>query len=134
MSATIDESIFNKYFSDDFKYKYKIMCIEFLGKYINVNKNIIIKELLQYYKTWDLYSLSILYLKFFYTLFQDGFFDSKFIINFSQLLLINISPDPSKRLSIADTLQKYKDIFFINEKPENYLTLINNLNYDTASK
>ena len=120
-------------FSDDFKYEYKMMCIEFLKKYQNIKKDTVIKELLQYYKTWDLYSLSILYLKFFYTLFQDGFFESKFIINFSQLLLTNISPDPSKRLSIADTLQKYKDIFFINEKPENYLTLITNLNYDTTS-
>ena len=45
---------------------------------------------------------------------------------------MNISPDPSKRLSISDTIRKYKDIFFINEKPENYLTLINNLNYDST--
>ena len=25
---------------------------------------------------------------------KDGFFESKFIVNFSQLLLTNISPDP----------------------------------------
>ena len=35
-----------------------------------------------------------------------------------------------KRLSLSDTIQKYEDIFFINEKLENYLTLIKNLNYD----
>ena len=51
------------------------------------------------------------------------------IINFSQILLINISPDPKKRVSLSDTLLKYRAIFFINEKPENYLTLIKNLNY-----
>ena len=106
------------------------MCIDILKKYENVNKNIIIKELLTYYKTWDLYSLSILYLKFYAMLFKNGFLKNKFIINFSQLLLINISPDAKKRLSLSDTIQKYEDIFFINEKLENYLTLIKNLNYD----
>ena len=116
-------------FSKEFKRRYKIMCIDVLKKYENVNKNIIIKELLTYYKTWDLYSLSILYLKFYAMLFKNGFFENKFIINFSQLLLINISPDPRKRLLLSDTLLKYKDIFFINEKPENYLILIKNLNY-----
>ena len=120
-------------FSKEFKIRYKNMCIDFLKKYENVNKNIIIKELLSYYKTWDFYSLSIMYLKFYTMLFKNGFFENKFIITFSQLLLINISPDPRKRLSISDTLQKYKDIFFINEKPENYLTLIKNLNKNNLS-
>ena len=105
------------------------MCIEFLKKYENIPGDIVIKELIQYYKTWDQYSLSILYLKFYKIIFINGFFESKFILNFSQLLLTNISPDPNKRLSLYDTLQKYKDIFFINEKPENYLTLINNLKF-----
>ena len=96
----------------------------------NMNKDIVIEELLKHYKTWDIYALSILYLKFYSILFKNGFFESKFIINFAQLLLLNISPDPNKRLESSEILQKYKDIFFINEKPENYLTLINNLNYE----
>ena len=118
-----------KIFSDSFKQQYKLMCIEFLKKYENIPGDIVIKELIQYYKTWDQYSLSILYLKFYKIIFINGFFESKFILNFSQLLLTNISPVPNKRLSLYDTLQKYKDIFFINEKPENYLTLINNLKF-----
>ena len=32
-------------FSDNFKYKYKMMCIEFLKKYQNINKDTIIKEI-----------------------------------------------------------------------------------------
>jgi len=116
-------------FSDEFKHNYKLMCINFLKKYENMNKDIVIEELLKHYKTWDIYALSILYLKFYSILFKNGFFESKFIINFAQLLLLNISPDPNKRLESSEILQKYKDIFFINEKPENYLTLINNLKF-----
>lgn len=116
-------------FSDEFKEKYKKTGIEYLKKYENLNKHETIKQLLSFYKTWDLYSLSIIYLKFFKILFSDGFFDNKLIITFSQLLLYNISPNPNNRNTIKETLTMYKDIFYINEKPENYFTLINNLKY-----
>lgn len=121
-------------FSDNFKERYKQTGITFLKKYENMNKYDVIKELLTFYKTWDLYSLSIMYLKFFKILFVDGFFESKLIIAFSHLLLDNISPDPSTRMSLKDTLQKYNDIFYINEKPMNYFTLINNLNYENIKQ
>jgi len=116
-------------FSDEFKEKYKKTGIEYLKKYENLNKHETIKQLLSFYKTWDLYSLSIIYLKFFKILFSDGFFDNKLIITFSQLLLYNISPNTNNRNTIKETLTMYKDIFYINEKPENYFTLINNLKY-----
>ena len=119
-------------FSSDFRKNYAEACIRFLKKYENVDKNIIIIELLKFYKTWDLYSLSILYLKFLNYLFHDGFFESQFIIRFSQLLLANISPDPNNRLSVEDTKQKYREIFYIDESTQNYLTFINNFKYDNA--
>ena len=93
-----------------------------------------IKELKSFYKSWDLYALSIMYLKFFKILFSNGFFESKLIIAFSQLLLTNISPNPKNRLSPKDTLIKYKEIMFINEKPKNYFTLIHNLTYNNVKK
>ena len=119
-------------FSNDFRKKYTKLCIKFLKKYENMNKDTIINELFKFYKTWDLYSLSILYLKFLNYLFRDGFFQSQFIIQFSQLLLQNISPDPNNRLSVEDTKQKYKEIFYIDESTQNYLTIINNFKYDDA--
>ena len=73
-----------------------------------------------------------MYLKFLDYLFQDGFFQSKFIIQFSQLLLTNISPDPNNRLSVEDTKHKYREIFYIDESTQNYLTFINNFKYDNA--
>ena len=118
-------------FSDDFKKDYLDMCKAVLRPYINVKRDIVIKELLKYYKTWDQYSLSILYLKFFNILFYEGFFKSKLVLTFSELLLINISPDPRKRLDIEETIKKYRDILFINETVMNYQILLNNLDYDS---
>jgi serine/threonine protein kinase len=120
-------------FTRDFKENYRRSAIKFLKKYENMNKSDIIKELiLPFYKTWDLYALSIMYLKFFKIVFNDGFFDSNLIVSFSQLLLINISPNPANRLSIENTGRKYRDIFYINEKPANYFALIDNLDYCTV--
>jgi hypothetical protein len=93
---------------------------------------VIISELLKFNKTWDLYSLSIIYLKFLHFLFRDGFFESKFIVKFSQLLLDNISPDPNNRTSIDENKTRYRDLFFIDESLQNYLTIINNFKYDST--
>jgi len=51
------------------------------------------------------------------------------IIKFSQLLLINISPDPRKRLAIELVKKKYEELFYINQSSKNYLQLINNFQY-----
>ena len=132
-SYVSQNSAFN-IFTDNFKEKYKRSGIDILKKYINMEKYEAIKELKSSYKSWDLYALSIMYLKFFKILFADGFFESKLIIVFSQLLLTNISPNPKNRLSPKDTLARYKEIMFINEKPKNYFTLIHNLSYDNVKK
>lgn len=116
-------------FTSEFKKKYINASINYFKQFINSDKNTTIKYLLQFYKTWDLYALSILYLKFFGYFFHNGFYDSMIIIKLSQLLLMNISPNPKKRLSIDVTKQYYKEIFYINENAVNYLELIQNFKY-----
>ena len=116
-------------FSDEFKERYINSAITFLTQYIDKDRDLVINELITTsYKTWDLYALSIMYLKFLRLLFKDGFFENLFIIRFTQLLANNISPFPAKRFTTAETCEAYNDIFFINEKPINYLTLIKELN------
>ena len=133
IKSIVEKSVSNNIglniFSDEFKKQYKLLAINYFKKYIDTDKFVTIKELVAYYKTWDLYALSIMYLKFFQILFKDGFFESKFVIAFAEILLTNISPDPNKRISIADTIKKYVNIFYINETQINYEQLVNNLDY-----
>lgn len=121
-----NNSAFNS-LSDEFKNKYSITSINFFSEFIKLDSATIIYKLLQFNNTWDLYSLSIMYLKFLNKLFYKGYFNNTFIIAFSQLLLENISPIPNNRLTSLETQNKYQDIFFINAKPENYQILIQQL-------
>ena len=96
IKSIVEKSVSNNIglniFSDEFKKQYKLLAINYFKKYIDTDKFVTIKELVAYYKTWDLYALSIMYLKFFQILFKDGFFESKFVIAFAEILLTNISP------------------------------------------
>ena len=120
-------------FSKEFKDSYANSGINFLNQYIKMEKMAVISEIIKFGNTWDLYALSIMYLNFIKLLFKDGFVNSPLIIAFSKILVQNIHPDPSKRLSVTDTRKKYYDIFYINDKPSDYLTLIESLNYKNLS-
>ena len=56
-------------FDDDFKDKYVKSVQKFLSQYESQSRDKIILSLLKYYKTWDLFSLSIMYLKMLFNIF-----------------------------------------------------------------
>ena len=68
-----------------------------------------------------------MYIRFLHKLFKNGYFNNKFIIAFSQILLQNISPFPQNRLTASETQKQFQDIFFIDETANNYLILIQQL-------
>ena len=77
-------------------------------KQINVYNEILTYkniELIKNYKTWDNYSISVLYLRILFVVFKDKFPNHKFIVRFSELLTLNIHPNPSKRKSFTETLK-----------------------------
>jgi serine/threonine protein kinase len=117
-------------FSDGFKRKYLQACQDYLQFYIGMDKKKTIELLVAFYPTWDNYALSILYLKTFSFMFPYGFHKNSLILYFSQLLLFNIQPNPNKRYSLEDTIQKFKEIFFMEEQVDNYIDLINSFEYD----
>ena len=103
--------LFNKEFNNSFE----IECLNQVRKYIEKDRNETIYKLLEFYKTWDNYSLSVLYLKFFYYIFNNKIQNNLFIYSFFQILSLNINPDPLKRLSIYQTQQKFNDLLYIDE-------------------
>jgi serine/threonine protein kinase len=117
-------------FSDEFKKDYLRACETYLFTYVGIEKQKIIKELIVFYPTWDNYSLSVLYLKTLSFMFPHGFHKNTLILYFSQMLLYNIHPNPTKRYSLEETKQKFAEIFFMEEQVDNYMDLINNFEYD----
>jgi serine/threonine protein kinase len=133
-----DASEYNKsldLYSDTFKHNYKLLSIEVASRYVGMERNKAIQALLDNYTTWDNYSLSVIYLKLFFYLFENKVKPKvpDLFVYFSQILSINISPDPRKRMSISETIRTFSEIFYSDETFENYVIFFNNFDYDKTT-
>ena len=91
-------------FSDDFKISYHKSLYNYMKQFINKPDIFIISELIKYNNTWDMYSLSILYLKVINKRVSERDVSDNSIYNIlSQLFLLNINPDPRKRHAFETT-------------------------------
>ena len=98
----MDTIFFNKC-SKKFKNIYKKECIKYLTKYINKSIPYIKRNIIKNWKTWDIYSLSIIFIKL-YKLhnYQDN--------SFIELLFQSIHPNPDKRLNYNEILKTIDEI------------------------
>ena len=100
--------ILNILYSKSFVKKYKHACVDTLKQYIGQKSTVVMKQIIETsHLTWDNYSLSVLMMNLIYLLNFNGFGENNLIIDFSQLMLINIHPDYKRRLSIEDTIKKF---------------------------
>ena len=125
----VSELIRNNYilnnFSDTIKQKYYDDGVLFLNTFINKRVDEIISIIILYFKSWDNYALSILYLQIIikiYTSIKNK--NNKFIIDFMKLLLKNISFHPEKRISLKNTKNEFNKIINNISKNE-YKEIIN---------
>ena len=94
------------FFSENYREKYRKYCIYSLKKYINKPKREIIMDVLNYYDKLDIYSISVLYLNIFATISKVFSLKSTFINKICIELSKNIHPDPSKRDSLDEFIEK----------------------------
>ena len=67
--------------------------------------------MIKYSITWDNYSLSALFLPIITKIRENLKKPNTFFEGFSQLLLLNMDPNPEKRLSPLKTIEKFQDLF-----------------------
>jgi len=115
------------FFSQKFHERYLSSCMYQLKKYIGVERQKVISELYSFNHTWDNYSISIMFIKIYKNIFKPGMYFNRMFIFFMELLVANISPDPTLRLNIEDSLTEYDKCFFIESNDENYKNLLKNL-------
>lgn len=89
-------------FTEQYKKKYKDLCIESLKKYINKSRSFIIEDILKYSNKWDVYSLSLIYLHLFGNVTSVFSLKQTFISKLTIELSKNILPEPSKRNSLEN--------------------------------
>lgn len=100
-------------FGEKYIKNFKLEGINFMREFIGKTNKETIYGLLSFYTTWDNFSLSIMFLRIF-KIFSDkaSVINQKFekFESIREILLINISPDPRKRLTIKDTQKSYSKI------------------------
>ena len=117
-------------FSKGFRARYLKACIEQCEPWIGVERGIACAALLKGWPTWDNYSLSIAYLQILGFISETGFANNHLIIQYVQLLLMNVHPDPARRKTVGDTKRAFTDLFYMNETVETYDSLVQNFNTD----
>ncbi len=80
-------------------------CLKQLEIFIDLPRSKVIDNIMFCYKTWDNYSLSIMYIKL------CKYIDNDFINLFGEILHKNISINPELRYSLKDTYMKFNNIF-----------------------
>ena len=97
-------------FSDDFREEYNKKCYSYINSLVGKKNNEILRILLNNYKSWDIYALSIIYLRLIGYIFNNKYPKTKFLAEFIQLNLINISPNPNERMSCQDSIKYINDL------------------------
>lgn len=104
-----------KNFSPGFLEKFKTKCYEQLIYYKSLGLQKAIEKILSFWKTFDNYSLSIVFLKLINYINIEGYIKNNFIIFLTKLLLQNIDPNPERRLSIKETIHAYNGFLYKKE-------------------
>lgn len=88
-------------FSKKFKENYKRKVISYFKKYDGVLFYDFLHDCIsfEFYKSWDQYSISILFFGLLRPIFSNGFIKNQYLMQFIQILLININPNPKNRYS-----------------------------------
>ena len=71
-----------------------------------------------------------MYLNILFAVFKNKFPQNSFISHFSELLTLNIHPNPTKRHSIRDSLKIFHKMFYKSNRPEDYAKLLTNYSFD----
>jgi len=127
----VQNNIGLKIFSDAFVRRFRDTALDYYTKLLvdtGATRDEIIKKLLKYIRTWDTYSLSLMFLCFIQFISFNGFVHNKLIVEFSKLLLLNFHPNPEKRMDFDETKKKYNAMFNVDETTQSYKKLLHNFN------
>jgi serine/threonine protein kinase len=113
-------------FSEEFVKRYRDLTINTYKKYTNIPGENVVTELVKNCNTWDIYSLSVMFLCLINFISYNGFTDNKLIKEFSELLLLNMHPNAARRLSFDETKKRYKKLFSLDVSVDGYENVLNN--------
>ena len=87
---------------------------QILAQYVNVPYMAIVENILKHWQTWNLYSLSMIYLHILLMLFPEPVFKQGFFCGWLKLLLVSIQPAVAKRKTPEEVLQLFSKLCYNN--------------------
>jgi len=121
-------------FSKGFRVRYLRACIEQWESLVGVSLHAACETLLNGWATWDNYSLSVAYLQVLKFISSKGFTNNHLIIQYVELLLLNVHPDPARRKTVGDTKRVFTDLFYMNKNVDTYDNIVQNFSIDAFVK
>jgi len=113
--------------SEEYRQDYQERCVELCKKHVGKNRDEVVYDLLSHCFTWDNYSISIMFINILTTLFPDKANRNTLITLFIEILIKNIDPDPTKRLTIEETRKQFEDIFYLDGDVDSFITTARDL-------
>jgi hypothetical protein len=110
-------------FSENYRNKYRELCIETMRKYINRTQKEIVEDILERNDKWDVYGISMLFLHMFGNISRVFSLNGTFISKITIELTRNLHPDSDKRMSLEETLNTFNKCLH----DENDWKFVNNL-------
>jgi hypothetical protein len=127
--ACVNANAALRIFSKGFRTRYLKACIEQCEPWIGTDRGIARAGLLKGWPTWDNYSLSIAYLQMLeFVSSEHGFANNRLIVQYVELLLTNVHPDPARRKTVGETKRAFTDLFYTNKNVETYDSLVETFN------
>ena len=120
-------------FSESFREEYNKKCYSYINLLVGKKNNEILRILLNNYKSWDIYALSIIYLRLLGYIFNNKYPKTKFLAEFIQLNLINISPNPNERMSYQDAIKYIDDLISKENSLRDLSKTIKSITIDSES-
>ncbi len=121
-------------FSKGFRLRYLKACIQQWEPLVGVSLPSACKTLIQGWTTWDNYSLSIAYLQILEFISSNGFTNNHLVIQYVELLLANVHPDPARRKTVGETKRVFTDLFYMNKNVDTYDNIVQNFSIDAFIK
>lgn len=116
VSSYMNKNIVLDRMGSSFKNDYRLHCVTVLTQYVNMPKRMIIENIIKECNTWNVFSLSMIYLYIIMTIQNecDDICQTGFFNKWIKLLLLNTHPDPKKRKSIDENLSFFSKICYTN--------------------
>jgi serine/threonine protein kinase len=102
-------------FTSEFKELWAEDCYRFFVKFLDTPRDEVITHLLSFWKTWDNYALSAMYMRLLQSWHSSGYTDNWIFGGLVEIFLWGMHPSPSARYTPDKSVSEYNRIFRTEE-------------------